>query len=100
MGVKENKEPELPSTVVINKDVYKIHYLSRRFVSIGVSSTLQNHIPAKSYGSQIELDTHANTNVFGNNNKLFSYKGKFCGLYMYEYYNEEVIGVLIFTRAT
>ena len=72
----------------------------RRASSVGIKATARNLIPAEPVVASVELDSHADTTVFGKNFLLLAYTGRECDVMPYTDTYESVKGVPIVSAAT
>ncbi len=73
---------------------------SGRRVRFSTISALRNLIPGEPYVGTVELDSHADTTVFGKNFLILHYTGRECDVLPYTDTYESVKGVPIVTAAT
>ena len=68
--------------------------------SVAIKSIARNLIPQEPYVGSIELDSHADTTVFGKNFIVLTYTGRECDVMPYTDTYESVKGVPIVSAAT
>ena len=78
----------------------RIKTTGRRTRSATIGATKRNLVPGEPYVGNIELDSHADTTVFGRNFLVMHYTGRECDVMPYTDTYESVKGVPIVTAAT
>ena len=80
--------------------IMRVESTRRRMSSVAIKSTARNLIPQEPYVGSIELDSHADTTVFGKNFIVLTYTGRECDVMPYTDTYESVKGVPIVSAAT
>ena len=78
----------------------RIKTTGRRNRPSTIGATIRNMAPNEPFEGTIELDSHADTTVFGRNFLIISYTGRECDVMPYTDTYESVKGVPIVTAAT
>lgn len=88
------------NTVIKKISISQIRTTTRRLASTRSLSKLSNMVPTETVIGRVELDSHADTTVFGRNFVVMSYSGKECDVMPYSDNYEAVKDIPIVTAAT